>query len=81
MLDKEYGDDLRAGMEATRAPDWKRHAIRLTALPPGDGPYERWELMSEFTGEILLQGPMPIDQGAIRAACDAFHRRIDADAV
>lgn len=60
------------------------HRVRLTAYPPGFGPYERWELTVEATGEVLLTGTQfPIDEqptrGAIREACDAHHARVEAD--
>jgi hypothetical protein len=54
--------------------------LRMTAYPPGDGiavPYERWELTVEDTGEVLLSGPMPVDQDAVRAACAAYRERLD----
>ena len=53
------------------------HVLRMTAYPPGDGPYERWELTVEATGEILLGGPWPIDHDAVEQACAEHHRRVE----
>lgn len=53
--------------------------ITLTAYPPGPGPYERWELTVDRTGEVLLKGDtFPIDRDAVRAACNAYHQREEA---
>jgi hypothetical protein len=49
--------------------------FRLTAYPP-DGPYERWELTLEGTGELILAGPWPYEDDAIRKACDAYRAKI-----
>lgn len=59
------------------------HRIRLTAYPPGDGPYECWELTVEATGEVLLAGTQfPVtDQparDAIRTACATHHSKVEA---
>jgi hypothetical protein len=59
------------------------HILLMTAYPPGDGiavPYERWEVTVEATGEVILGGPMPVDQEAVREACDAYHKRITENA-
>lgn len=53
------------------------HILRMTAYPPGHGPYERWELTVEATGEVLLGGPWPIDMEAVGQARDEYHRRIE----
>lgn len=55
------------------------HLLRMTAYPPGPGPYERWELTVEATGEVLMAGSMPLDHDAIREFCRDYHRRIDAE--
>ena len=60
--------------ERRRAAD--KHLLRLTAYP-AEGPYERWELTAESTGEILLQGKMPVDENAVREAASAYHQRVE----
>lgn len=52
------------------------HTLLMTAYPPGNGPYERWELTVEATGEVIISGTMPIDEEAVRKACAAYHARI-----
>jgi hypothetical protein len=47
--------------------------LRVTAYPR-KGPYDRWELTVEATGEVLASGPMPADNEAIRAAASAYCR-------
>lgn len=64
-------------------PQTNLHLLRMTAYPLGNGPYERWELTVEATGEVLLTGTQfPIDEqpvrDAIRAACDAHHAKVEA---
>ena len=46
--------------------------FRLTLLPAGDGPYERWELTVEATGEVVLAGRMPVDETGIRNAATRY---------
>jgi hypothetical protein len=50
--------------------------LRLTAFPPGYGPYERWELTVEETGEVLANGPAPPDAEIIGVAADAYRARV-----
>jgi hypothetical protein len=54
------------------------HLLRMTAYPP-DGPYERWEVTVEATGEVIIAGQMPVDQDAVQRACAAYHARIATD--
>ena len=49
--------------------------MSLTCYRPGDGPYERWELTVEETGELLLSGVMPIDENAVRQAVAEYRAR------
>jgi hypothetical protein len=51
------------------------HILTMTAYPPGNGPYERWELTVDRTGELLVLGEFPLDHDAIRAACAAYRKR------
>ena len=54
----------------------KMGTLRLTAFPPGDGPYERWELTVEETGEVLATGDtMPVDQQELQKATRAYWER------
>lgn len=53
------------------------HILRMTAYPPGYGPYERWEVTFEATGELIIKGDMPVDQDAVRSACSAYHHRLE----
>ncbi len=52
------------------------HLLRMTAYPP-EGPYDRWEVTVEATGEVIIGGTMPVDQEAVREACAAYHARIE----
>jgi hypothetical protein len=45
--------------------------LRLTAYPP-DGPFERWELTVEATGEVLASGLMPASEEVIRSVAAAY---------
>lgn len=56
------------------------HLLRMTAYPPG-GPYERWEVTVEETGELIIAGAWPIDEDAVRAACTAYHERIEGERI
>lgn len=49
--------------------------VLMTAFPAGNGPYERYEVTVEVTGEVLFASPMPIDREAVSAACAAFRAR------
>lgn len=53
--------------------------LRMTAYPPGHGPYDRWEVTVEATGVVLIGGPMPVDQDAVRAVCAAYHEGLKAN--
>jgi hypothetical protein len=48
--------------------------FRMIAYPP-EGPYERWELTVEETGEVLLRGAFPYDRDVVDEACDAYCER------
>ncbi len=52
--------------------------LRLTAYPPGNGPYDRWEMTCEDTARVLVKGPWPLDYNMIRVATDAFHAGVEA---
>lgn len=58
-------------MNMTAASPARFADLLVTAYPPG-GPYDRWELTDEATGDVLASGPMPCDYGAIRAAASAY---------
>jgi hypothetical protein len=39
--------------------------LTMTAYPPGNGPYDRWEVTTS-TGEVLISGTsFPIDQDKV----------------
>lgn len=53
------------------------HLLTMTAYPPGPGPYDRWEVTTPY-GEVLISGAsFPIDEEAVRDACQAYHRRVE----
>ncbi len=56
-------------------PVMENRQLRLTTLPEGAGPYDRWELTVESTGELLASGPMPLDERIIRTAGFAYRAR------
>lgn len=51
------------------------HLLRLTAFPASGGPYERWEMMVECSGEILARGKFPPDPDEISRISAAYHSR------
>lgn len=51
------------------------HLLRLTAFPASGGPYERWEMMAECSGEILARGKFPPDPDEISRVSAAYHSR------
>lgn len=56
------------------------HCLTLTAYPAGWGPYDRWEITTP-TGEVLMSGTVfPIEVDKVRAACEAYHRRLNQPA-
>jgi hypothetical protein len=69
---------MKTTIRAGDVPPVDPHLLRLTAYPPGPGPYDRWEVTAEATGEVIAGGIMPIDEAYVREACDAYHRRIQA---
>jgi hypothetical protein len=52
------------------------HTLTMTAYPAGDGPYDRWEVTTP-TGEVLIAGSFPVDQNAVRSACEEYHHRLE----
>lgn len=51
--------------------------LRLTAYPPGPGPYDRWEVTTP-SGEVLISGTaFPPDENAVRDACAAYYQRLE----
>jgi hypothetical protein len=74
------GDDLvrveDAGIVSGTQRDLYRdlHNVRMTPYPIGDGPYDRWELAVEATGQVLLEGKFPMDRDAVRAVCYDYHK-------
>lgn len=63
---------------ATPTPTARPGTLRLTAYPPGDGPYDRWELTVEETGEVLAKADtMPVDEATVRSAATAYRARFE----
>ncbi len=53
--------------------------LEFRCFPHVGGPYRSWQLVSG-TGEIVLQGAMPLDTEALRIGCAAYIARIEARA-
>jgi hypothetical protein len=54
-------------------------AFTITGYPVGPGPHDRWEMTADATGEVIIGGPMPIDEVAVREAGAEYLRQLDRE--